>query len=262
MVLGPLISAGANILGGIFGSSSASKQQARQMDLQVDMAKKGIQWRVQDAKKAGIHPLAALGAQTMQFSPVGISGNDFGAGVAAAGQDIGRAIDSTRSGTQRVEAVQKTMNDLTIQRMGLENELLAQQIARVRQPGSGPAMPSAPNRYLIDGQGESLRGPLVSDQMMSRTVADPANKFQEPGAVVDIGHARTRDGGLAPVYSVDVKQRLEDDPIGMLNWNWRNRLTQGWGDQIPSGPYKAPPGQHWEYDLLGGQWVLRPNERR
>lgn len=262
MVLGPLISAGANLIGGIFGQSSSAKQAERQMDLQVDMAKRGVRWRVADAKAAGIHPLAALGAQTASFSPIPITGNDFGAGIAAAGQDISRAIDSTRSGTEQAGAVQKTINDLTIQRMGLENQLLSDQIARARQPGSGPPMPSAPNRYLIDGQGQTLRGPLVSDEMMSRTVSDPNNKWQEPGAVVDVGHARTSDGGLAPVYSVDVKQRLEDDPIGMMNWNIRNRLTQGWGDEIPKGPYKPPAGHHWEYDLLGGQWLLKRNDRR
>lgn len=261
MVLGPLIQAGANILGGIFGSNSAKKQQQAQLELQEDFAKKGIQWRVKDAQKAGIHPLYALGAQTSQFSPIAISGNDFGAGIAAAGQDIGRAIDATRTAGSQAGAIQKTMQDLTVQRMGLENELLSAQIARVKQPGNPPPMPSLTDRYLVDGQAQTVQ-PLINDRLMDRTVADPNNKWQEPGAVVDIGHARTQDGGLAPVYSADVKQRLEDDPFGMLWWNMRNRVLNGWGDTPPAGPYKAPPGSHWEWDLAKGQWLLVKNERR
>lgn len=261
MVLGPLISAGASLLGGIFGGNSAKKQQQAQLDLQEDFAKKGIQWRVKDAQKAGIHPLYALGAQTSQFSPIAITGNDFGAGVAAAGQDIGRAIDATRTAGSQAGAIQKTMQDLTVQRMGLENELLSAQIARVKQPSNPPPMPSMTDRFLVDGQGQTVQ-PLINDRLMERTVADPANKWQEPGAVTDRGHVRTDSGGLAPVYSSDAQQRYEDDFIGSLTWNVRNRLLPSlWGPAaVP--PYKAPAGQHWEYDVLRQEYVLRNNDRR
>lgn len=45
----------------------------RQIDYQYDFAKNGIGWRVADAKKNGIHPLYALGANTPTYTPVDMS---------------------------------------------------------------------------------------------------------------------------------------------------------------------------------------------
>lgn len=39
------------------------------LELQREFAQHGIQWKVNDAISAGIHPLAALGADTMSFTP-------------------------------------------------------------------------------------------------------------------------------------------------------------------------------------------------
>lgn len=68
---GSLITAGGSLLGGLFSDSSdaANAQKINQQNLQAsrEFAQNRIQWTAEDAKKAGIHPLAALGAQT--FSP-------------------------------------------------------------------------------------------------------------------------------------------------------------------------------------------------
>lgn len=44
-----------------------------QIALQREFAQNSIQWRVADAKKAGIHPLAALGAQGTSYTPMDMS---------------------------------------------------------------------------------------------------------------------------------------------------------------------------------------------
>lgn len=85
-MLGSLISAGTSLLGGLFSSNDAKKQ----IKYQKQFAKNGIQWRVEDAKKAGIHPLAALGASTSNYSPVG---NGFGDAITQAGAQIGDAVN-------------------------------------------------------------------------------------------------------------------------------------------------------------------------
>lgn len=257
MVLGPLIGAASSLIGGIFGSNSAKKQQQAQLELQEDFAKKGIQWRVKDAQKAGIHPLYALGAQTSQFSPIAISGNDMGAGIAAAGQDLSRAIDATRTQGDRNSAITKTMQDLQLTRMGLENELLSAQIARVKQPGNPPPMPSTVDNFLVPGQGQAVVPSAgVLDQLMKRTVSDPSAKFQEPGAVTDRSFTRTDSGGLAPVMSVDAKERLEEDFIGGLTWNVRNRLMPILYPSSLKPPYPAPPGQRWRFSPWRQEYYL------
>lgn len=77
---GSLISAGANILGGIFGRRSAKRADQFQRNF--------VQIRAEDARKAGIHPLAALGANGA-YTPVG---NPMGDALAQAGADIGAGV--------------------------------------------------------------------------------------------------------------------------------------------------------------------------
>ncbi|QXP44203.1 MAG: DNA pilot protein [Arizlama microvirus] len=249
-MLGNIISAGANIIGSIFGKRNADKQA----DMQKEFAQNGIQWRVQDAQAAGIHPLAALGAQTASYSPVSVG--DVTSSLSAAGQDLGRAVDSTRSHADRDRAFLKSAQDLQLQRMGLENQLLTEQIARTRAAGSPPARPETDeSRYLIAGQGSTfgrgLADRLVVDKPMERIAPAPGAPHAEPGAVSDIGYSRTRTG-LAPVYSKDVKERLEDDSIGSLTWNLRNRLLPSVGANRSPPPLSALPKGYdsWRWNVL------------
>ena len=65
-LLGGIIGAGANIIGGLLGKSEADAQ----MDFQKQAMKNRIQWTVADANKAGVSPIYALGAPTFNPSPV------------------------------------------------------------------------------------------------------------------------------------------------------------------------------------------------
>lgn len=87
--VGPLV-AGLGSLMGMAGAADANRTSERmardQMRLQREFAQKGIQWRVEDAKAAGLHPLAALGANPANYSPVGLQQQnpmaDMGQGAA------------------------------------------------------------------------------------------------------------------------------------------------------------------------------------
>lgn len=157
-MLGDIIGGIGSIVGGLFGKSSAEKANAANIKLQQDFAKKGIRWRVNDAKQAGIHPLAALGAQTTSFSPSVVGDNSFGTGIAQAGQDIGRAINATRGQNQRADAYTKSAMDLELQGKALDNRgkliqnaILASKLATSGQVG--PPMPSGGSSNVgIPGQ--------------------------------------------------------------------------------------------------------------
>lgn len=66
-----------NTFGNVIGSivtNDSNRQAANEnfilnRDLQKEFAQNSIQWRVDDAKKAGIHPLYALGAQGASYTP-------------------------------------------------------------------------------------------------------------------------------------------------------------------------------------------------
>lgn len=290
--LGPIVSAGATLLGGKMAADASAKAsrmnaiaQAQMADrerewnhavyldardrderLQREFAQSGIQWRAADAKAAGIHPLAAMGAQTMSFSSnVGApqwsapkiaphSGSSIGSALASAGQDLSRAFTATRTEVQRQEAVNKTATDLSLQRMGLENELLASQIAKIRQPSVPPSFPSSVPR-LIPGQGNS---PLVKDEPMKRTNVNPGAPSQEPAPVTDIGYTTTRTG-YAPVYSKDAKDRLEEDEGGMLAWNLRNRLMPSFGlnYNIPGNAKQGEGGNYYFFNPFTQEYVRK-----
>ena len=90
------LSAGGSILGGAI-SDGRNKKYADDMwqknyNAQKEFAQNSIQWRVQDAKKAGIHPLYAMG-QTPGYTPSDSSySSAYGEGVSRAMNYIGQAM--------------------------------------------------------------------------------------------------------------------------------------------------------------------------
>lgn len=241
-MIGDLISGGLKFLGGMFDRDTAKDTAAQNIALQKEFAQSGIQWKVQDAKKAGVHPLYALGASTHSFAPVSV-GSNMSEALGGAGQDISRAINSTRSTEDRMDAFTRTSRALAVEKMGLENQLLQAQIAKLNQAGAPPAMPIG-NRYLIDGQGATT---LVKDEPLERTPAQPGKPHSEPGAITSVGYGVTPSGGMEPVPSKDMKERIEDDIIAQASWFVRNRIlpTFGFNEAPPAAP--LPDGYQWRF---------------
>jgi len=233
----------AAALGSIAGSlidGLVSKNNAdNNIKMQKQFAQQGIQWKVADAQKAGIHPLAALGAQTHSFSPVNVGSN-----FSQAGQDIGRAMQSTQTEPDKNVAM---LQKLQIQRAELENTMLASQIAKYNQPATPPSMPTLDNRSLIGGQGNS---PLVKATPLEVTPQDPAHPGQEPAAMSDTGWAKDADGNFAVIPSKEAKDRIEDSFIYETQHAIRNQLVP------PSNlrPGRPLPGYTWRRNPLTGRW--------
>lgn len=197
------ISAIAGLAGSGIDAWVSTANARRNVKSQKQFAKQGIQWKVEDARKAGVHPLAALGAQTHSFSPVAV-GSDFGTSLANAGQDISRAMNATRTTDQRTQAYQKTVQDLTLDRMRTENEILKMNLAssvnRAIQ-GSGPPMPSAqtgkklgvPTSDAIKAEQLKWFGGIIPTQPHLFTDAEDAEKHYGDfgGAMFGVPHLMT-----------------------------------------------------------------------
>lgn len=130
------ISAASSLIGGLFGQKKADEQAK----LQREFAQNSVQWKVEDAKKAGVSPLFALGAPTVSYSPISV-GSDLASGITNAGQDISRAVTAGMTGRERLSTYDTAVQQLSLKRMDLENTLLASQIARINSAGGIPPLP-------------------------------------------------------------------------------------------------------------------------
>lgn len=235
-MFGSILGGLGSILGGVFGRSAADDNK----DAQFHFANNGIQMRVKDAEKAGIHPLYALGAQTPQFQPVSTDwASDMGQGLSQLGQS---ADDFLKRGTSAEGKFGATMQALSVERGQLENDLLRSQIARLNS--TGMATPFA-NNPAMEGQGNSG---LVTPQPAQPTVANPAAPSEVPGAFTDIQWHRTTDGGWAALPSDNMKQGIEDSPME-YQWFFRNGIFPNM--QPPEPPKK---GHFWFFNPLTGQY--------
>lgn len=258
-MLGSLITGAASLLGGVFNRNAQNKANAanaaaaeNNIALQREFAQSGIQWKVADAKKAGIHPLYALGANTHSFAPVSVGQSaspSFGNALAASGQDIGRAIHATQTPSGRTDTISSVAQGLQLENMKLQNQLLSSKIAQLNATPN-PAMPTDGTNYLVPGQAQS--GAIKPKALEVAPGVGAGN--QEGGAITDIGHAQTGTG-LWPIPSKDVKERIED--VTPYEWEhyFRNRIMPTFGHRLQA-PYPAPPGKEWWYNSVMGEYQL------
>lgn len=254
----PAAIAGAGLLGNILGQKSQEKATAatnaanaaindQNTQLQREFAQNGIRWKVEDAKAAGIHPLVGLGAQTASFAPSSIGHTpDFSKSdmMKNMGQDVGRAISATRtSAERRISELNIQGAELDIQGKALDNQIKQSQLRKLE--AVGPAMPGSSS--FISGQGDS--GPGILERPMERTASLKGAPHSEPGAVTDLGWAKTKTG-VVPVPSKDVKERTEDVMPHELMHFYRNNIKPNFGGGTKPPRSALPRGyDDWEWNF-------------
>ena len=260
------------------GQSQASAERLNQLNYehQKEFAQNGIRWKVADAKAAGLHPLAALGASTASYSPSAVIGDspDYSF-LKDMGQGIDRAMDAKATRQERAEREQKEnalfneeLKGKQLQNQETETRIeqmkwdMAMDAARnaersVRTQQQVPPMPSlAPDGSLMPGQENATSPGGIETKPAEIVVNEPGKPAQERGSITELGFLRTSDGGYQPVMSNDAKNRLEEDIAGTFAWNRRNRLS-AWFDLDRAKPPKAwlPAGKtDWSYDIFAGAW--------
>lgn len=98
-VAGPVIGAAASIGGGFLSNMFNTQQRKGGEAFQREFAQNALSWRVADAKRAGIHPLFALGANVSSGQPV-VVGDQVGPAIAEAGQSVGKLMDKVSANDQ------------------------------------------------------------------------------------------------------------------------------------------------------------------
>lgn len=147
---------------------------------QREFAQQGIRWKVEDAQAAGLHPLAALGAQVSSFSPISVGTSAADIKPAALnmpdmGQNISRAMSATRTGTEKVDAYTAQLQALQLERGSLENTLLKSQILRNTQPAAAqpnfPSIADTPPNFIPvprPGPPRTMSGDAITDDKIEQ----------------------------------------------------------------------------------------------
>lgn len=261
-----------------FAREQSQIQQAqalRNEQQQREFAQSSLQWKAEDARKAGIHPIYAMGAAGSSFSPVSIAGGSvslsppiaetgMGDALQKSGQSFGRAIQAAQPRDAQLEAVAHAQQTLQTQRLGLENELLSAQIAKAKQEIlASPAMPSLAARYGIEGQPGTTfadRWPKTTwEEKNERVSRYPGQPHREAFSVADVGHSNTAGGGYSAIPSKDVQERMEDNWLQQIMWLYRNNILPSIGINESPPPVPAPPGTHWRYHPFYQEY--RPHKR-
>lgn len=110
---GSLAGGTLSALGGAY-SANKSAQTANNINIlnykqAKEFAQNQIQWKVADAKAAGLHPLAALGVSpyAAPASAVGGDTSGLGQGLSEMGQNLSRSIDAMQSREDRIREQEK-----------------------------------------------------------------------------------------------------------------------------------------------------------
>lgn len=161
-IAGGAVSALGNIAGNALSSYSQRAAADKNLYYQKEFAQNGIRWRVADAKAAGIHPLAALGAHTQSYTPV-FQGSDYGdLGLSEMGQSINRAIEAKQTQAERKQQFEldsqyrmAQIDLIKAQTYQVQEETAKMALDSIRptieQPGQPPAMPRVNSGFSPSG---------------------------------------------------------------------------------------------------------------
>lgn len=214
-----------NLLGRITGSSEANRINQENNALQQRNFENQTQIRVNDALKAGINPLAALGASS-GYQPVfnnSTASSDGGSAISAIGQvagGIGKAISS-------LFAEQETESrELSLESQRLENDYKRAQIDHLRNMNPGLTGGSYTRGVSTSGHG----GPVET------VPADAITEGRVPANMI----LNTPHGGMI-VPSRDAADAL-DVEFGVVNplafeWWFKNKFPNWW--KVLGAPFRA-----------------------
>lgn len=277
MGLGSIVSAVGSIAGGILGANSAQNVAGMNYEAQKEFAQNGIRWKVEDAKRAGIHPLYALGASTQGYSPTAGYTGDYGISDAAAhlGQGYERAQQAkmtkeerdkqdVRDAIQDMAALEdlnqkRRLNDAQIR---LANSEIFRNFAlstnALRKTGLPPAMPGGLGG-VIAGQGNSYATGQTTPEISSVVTSEKGTPSVQAGSPPDVRFYRTLSGGRAPLPTEDAGDAMDAALGAGLQWSFRNNLVPWLANFFPINDPHRLPGEY--YALLSGEYRKKDSKR-
>lgn len=235
-----LAGAGLGFIGDMYGSHLNRREsraaEARNREMQEQFARNGLRWRMEDAQAAGIHPLAALGFNPSQPSPVAVGDTGVGDAYSRLGQNIGRAVSATQTAWER------KMNAAQLEGALLNNDILRSQKTRI-QHANNPPMPDSG----------------VIETPLTRVAAERDRNWQEIGSYPSVAYMQSPTG-LVPVMPPNLAEALESDQTNQIQWGIRYKGGPNFAPVERPSNRKLPAGKiGWVWNFKLQEW--RPVSR-
>lgn len=220
----------------------AERAYYRNYEAQKEFARHGIQWKVEDALAAGLHPLYALGGPTTGYSPtiaIGSSGGVPDAGPSSwngMGQDLSRAARATMTEEQRAEHDLRLMLlQAQIHETDARAHLANSQAARLQQQDQAAAV-MPPAVFSAD-----QFNPKHVSRIKPRADEVVSTRAEDPSTTAGL-HAGLREYTISP-YGLRMRLPYSEE---------------GPGEAMENIPFWAWPGmiQH-NRSFYGSDWGTR-----
>lgn len=234
-----VITAGANLVGGLFGARSSKKiadkdrkESARQFNLMREDNANATQIRVADALKAGINPLAALGISQNVSPTVHAGGGYDNSGeimansIAGAGSAIGKAMADKAADDMNYDSQSK---ELDLEGKRLENRILQARLDSLTPSSPGNTMNVVPQNRVLEGESLVFR-PAYDMEGRPRLVINQdvlEGDSDNPGYISTIAtmYINGDIDHLTGKLSKDAAEKvrwLYHESTGRDLWNWQD----------------------------------------
>lgn len=237
-MLGSIISGIAGLAGGLF---NAKKQE--------EFAKNSITWKAQDAERAGISKIFAMGAPTHSFSPV--STGDF----SNFGNELDKKMGTGSTGsttTNKVVGINSEIQRAQLDGLRIDNDIkraeLASKINIATQPGAG---------HLLDRDVKTGPDGVSFERKIEPAGSSPNKSF---GVSPEVSMYRTKDG-YAPQIPQQLQEAFESDALSRWQWNARNKILPYISmDKYGTAPYPLEKNDtgYWTYSPAFGEYIYVP----
>jgi len=157
------IGAAADLAGGLVDQYFNQKAAKKSWKQQKKVLQNQVQWRVADAVKAGLHPLAALGVNPAS-GPSAQVGSGLGSALSSMGQNIGRAAEAALTPADKLAARSALL--------GLEQQQANIDLTKAQLAGAQKALLTSGSTPGI----ASRISPVISDPLSDKRmkVHDPS----------------------------------------------------------------------------------------
>lgn len=249
IVAGPLIGGILDQEEGAHNRNQQDQINARNYEMQKEFAQNSLRWKMEDAKAAGIHPLAAMGAQGYSASPSYVASEpnySMGNMAREMGQNISRAVASTMTPEERIIARER------VRGAALENDLLALQVKKAQMElNPNPPFPTYGNWNKLSmnyAGGDDIFGK-----------SDPLQASVEMPPVSDVTF-RVTPTGLKVDPSRQFAQAGQNSMLTNLGWDLEHRVAPMISAEPPSVPpdrrrYPLPKGyDYYRWNRWAGEW--------